>query len=615
MHDDFQAVRFDDFEYDFRLRELRRKGLDAGLRGKPLQVLEALLRRHGRVVSRKELQQRLWPDGTFVDFDNNLNSAVNKLRETLGDTAETARYIQTVPRRGYRFIAPLQSIDAVKSRGRRWILAATASIALLLIALIFVHRAAPVDRLDGVRLAVLPFRSLNSDPQQPSDFFADGLTEELISHLSRMAPKRLWVIARTSSMAFKGSQAPLSDIGARLKVEYFLTGSVRRSEEDVRIAVRLVRAGDEASLWSEIYAGRLQDVFALQSKIATQVAQSLALHLLPQDVEVQARASTVNTEAYLAYLEGRQAWNMANPSGWRRSIPIFEKAIQLDPAYSLAYVGLAEAYNRLSFADAMAPQKGFELARQSALRALELNANLAEAHNALAFVQLHYGWDWAAAQASFRTALQISPGLALAHHRWAALYSALGRHDEAIAAVRQALQLDPVSMRVQSDLCWYLLFADRFDEAVEQAEQSLTQDPSHDAARGCLMLAQAARQDFRGAFAGARRLLSELGIDDQRLRQLEETNPEEAYRGALGIAYQSALQFGTASALQRALMHAQLKESDQAFDWLSKAVDSRQGWLIFLRVDPRFDSLASDRRFTKILSRIGLPSPTQHSRF
>lgn len=617
MRSEAQGVRFDDFEYDFRQRELRRKGISVRLTGKPLQVLEMLLQRPGRVVTRKEMQRRLWSDGTFVDFENNLNSAVNKLREAMGDTAEKARYLQTVPRRGYRFIAPLQSVASHPSkvrpsRGRvRLWLAVTATFALLAGAGILERGSGRIDQPQGVRLAVLPFRNLDSGPQERSQFFSDGLTEELISHLGRIAPKQLVVIAPTSSMAFKNSPASLREIAEQLNVEYLLTGSVRRSEDDLRIAVRLIRAGDEAHLWSEIYQGRLEGVFATQARIAAQVAQALALQLLPPDIELEARAATVNTEAYLAYLEGRHKWNKGTPSGWRASIPSFEKAVRLDPLYALAHVGLAEAYGQLSFAGAMEPSKGYELARQSALKAIALDAGLAEARNALAFVQLHYDWDWEAAQDSFQTSLQINPGLALAHHRSAALYSALGRHDEAISAVRKALQLDPVSMSVMSDLCWYLLFADRFDEAVRQAEKTLSRHPGHGAAAGCRMLALAARQDFGSAFAGARKILQEMGIDEQRLQQLEGMNAEVAYRNALSVAYEGALRMGSASAINMAMMNAHLDRPDQAFEWLSKAVDARQGWLIFLRVDPRFDSLASDSRFPAILSRIGLPMSAQ----
>lgn len=610
MRDGAQCVQFEDFEYDFRRQELRRKGIEVRLKGKPLQVLEMLLERPGRIVTRKELQRRLWPEGTFVDFENNLNSAVNKLREALGDTAEKARYLQTVPRRGYRFVGPLQTPVSHPSRmtGGRWTklwLLATVCLALLVGADLFQRWTAGIEQPQAMRLAVLPFRNLDSGPREQSQFFSDGLTEELISHLSRIAPDRLAVIAPASSMAFKDSPDSLREIAEQLKVGYLLTGSVRRSQDDLRIAVRLVRAGDEANLWSEIYQHRLSGIFATQARIAVQVARALTLHLLDRDIELEARASTTNTEAYLAYLEGRYKWNEGTPSGWRASIPSFEKAIRLDPLYALAHVGLAEAYGQLSFVGAMEPKKGYELARQSASRAIALDPGLAEARDALAFVQLHYDWDWEAAQASFRTTLQINPGLALAHHRSAALYSALGRHDEAISEVRRALQLDPVSMSVMSDLCWYLLFADRFDEAAQQAETTLERHPRHMPARACRMLALAARQDFSGALESADQLLQLMGM--QPRRQLETSSAEEAYRKALSQLYEDALRNGSLSAIHLAAMNAHLGRSEEAFRWLGKAVDARQGWLIFLRVDPRFDSLSSDPRFAVLLSRIGLP--------
>lgn len=414
--------RFAIFEVDLDSGELTRRGVRVPLPEKPFQVLQALIERPGELVTRKQLCERLWSADTFVDFDNNLNAAVRRLREALGDSANRPRFVETLPKRGYRLLAPVEAIEPAPRRrispdeapradvadvadghptgllGRRPILGLV--VTLTLVVLVLVLRAAmagkPAPGGEGptptgatpqrLMLAVLPFTDLDRRPDRA--FFRDGLTEELITQLGRLQPERLGVIARMSSMHYRDSTRGVDQIGAELGVGYLLEGSLRSTDTRTRITVQLVQVADRTQIWGETYDVTLDDLLRVQGDVAVAVAQALALELLPEQPLAQARAGTRDTAAYEAYLRGRYAWHTFTSEGYDQAIAAFGRAVEIDPRYAAAWAGLAQAHNLDAFTSKSSPGTSFPAARHAAQTALALAPDLAAAHNALAFVQL-----------------------------------------------------------------------------------------------------------------------------------------------------------------------------------------------------------------------------------
>jgi TolB-like protein len=334
MHPKTETVaiqRFGAFELDLRSGELRKKGVRIRLQEQPFEVLTVLLQRPGEVVTREELRSAIWPADTFVDFDNSLNTAINKLREALGDSADSPRFIETLPRRGYRFIAPVNGVKPVSASKQL----ATGKI----------------------MLAVLPFDNLSGDREQ--EYFSDGLTEEMINQLGRLHPERLGVIARTSAMKYKHANKGIDQIGSELGVDYVLEGGVRRAGEHLRITAQLIQVTDQTHLWAESYERDLRDALALQSEVALAIASEINVKLTPQQRTRLANTRPLIPAAYEAYLKGRFYWNKRTADGVKKGIEHFEKAIEKDPSCPLAYVGLADSYGTLGFYAYAAPRDAY----------------------------------------------------------------------------------------------------------------------------------------------------------------------------------------------------------------------------------------------------------------
>src|SRR5215472_900130 len=395
-------IRFGVFEVDPRAGELRSKGSRVKLQEQPLQVLLAVLDKPGEVVTREELRARLWPTDTFVDFDHGLNAAVRRLRDALGDTAENPRYIETLPRRGYRFIAAtvpdaIQPVQ-IQSASRRWTVPLVAAGLLVIAALLFaldagglrkrlLSRSAIQPKIHS--LAVLPLTNLSGDPQQ--EYFADAMTEELISELSRISS--LKVISRTSVMQYKGQKKPLSEIGRELNVDAVMEGAVVRSSNRVRIAARLIYAPNDQQLMAETYERGLEDVLKLQREVAETITQKVKLKLTAGEEARLRNAPEVNPEAYQAYLQATGLdWALYQENEMARSY--LEKAIQKDPRFAEAYVGLAVTYTLLGEQRFRAPKDAFPQAKQAIRKALELDEKNCEAHSWLGRISWRYDWDW-----------------------------------------------------------------------------------------------------------------------------------------------------------------------------------------------------------------------------
>src|SRR5271154_2278307 len=502
-----ERLRFGVFELDLRAGELRKHGLRVRLQEQPFQVLAMLLEHPGEVVTREELQKQLWPKDTFVDFDHGLNKAVSKIREALGDSAESPRFIETVARRGYRFLAEVKPADAApvqspelatqphlepgsddradlvgkseKSKELRPSLAwrISAFVLLLLAAPLAAwklhswNRPSPVIR----SLAVLPLESLSNDASQ--DYFADGMTDELISDLGQISALR--VISRTSVMTYKHARKPLPQIARELNVDAVVEGTVLRSGDQVRITAQLIDAAADKHLWSQSYEGELKDTLALQSKVARAIADQIQINLNPQERAALKNVKAVNPEAYEDYLKGRFFWNKRTADGLKVAQTYFGRAINEDPKYARAYSGLADTYALMGdwqYA-VMPPKQAFPQAKAAAVKALELDSSLGEAHNSLAFCLDGFDWNFEAAGTEFQRAIELNPSYATAHHWYAWHLSLFGRYDEALAEMRKAENLDPLSLIINSDLAELLLIARSYDESIRQSLKVIEMDP------------------------------------------------------------------------------------------------------------------------------------------
>jgi len=404
------VVRFEGFELDEDAGEVRRDGRKIRLQEQPLQILRILLEQPGKVVAREELQRRIWPSDTFVDFDHGINNAIKRLREALGDTAETPHYIETLPRRGYRFMA---SINALAETG-----------------------------VQGIRsIAVLPFVNLSADSE--NEFFCDGTTEEIISALSQI--QTLHVVARTSAFAFKGKHADVRMVGQQLNVQAVLEGSIRRVEDRLRITAQLINATDGYHLWSEKYDRKLKDVFAVQEEIANSIARHLELSL-DSGQQPLLRSGTTSLEAFKFYTQGRSLFFQRGVRLFA-AVECFKKAVSLDSNYGMAWSGLADSYNSLGFYGLAKPEDSLPQGKEAALRAIELDPLLGEAHTSLAVALLQYDWDRSGAEREFLRALELKPQNPLARFWYGVFYLqwAVGRFEEGLAHAEQGVQIDPLS--------------------------------------------------------------------------------------------------------------------------------------------------------------------------
>jgi TolB-like protein/DNA-binding winged helix-turn-helix (wHTH) protein/Tfp pilus assembly protein PilF len=624
---------------DLRAGELRKHGVRIRLQAQPLQILGILLDRPGEVVTREELRQALWPGDTFVDFDHGLNNAINRLRETLGDSAESPRFLETLPRRGYRFIAAVEGVLApspqdlapqvedssnaptsagdkvaalpVESseaslRPRLWIVASTGAAALLVLLVSLntrgvrqrLLRAIPAGRIQSV--AVLPLENLSGDPSQ--EYFADGMTDELITQLAQI--RGLRVISRTTAMQYKGTRKSVPEIGRELHVDGVIEGTVFRSGEQVRISAQLVDVSTDHHIWAQSYERNLRDILALQREVAGGVARQIRANLLPEE---QHRA--VNPQAYEAYLRGRHDLNAAtSQADLEESIANFKSAMGKDPQFALAYSGLALSY--LAQADFyLAPHQVMPKAEDAARKALELDDTLSEAHDALGYVELIYRWDWGAAQQHLQRAIELNPGNALAQDHYANYFSALGRHVEAFATSERARELDPLSLLIQANNGLYFFLGREYDRAIEREHKALGLDAKCVTCRAYLAL----------ALAQSRRLPEALR--EARLVQLPEANPLDVATAMSVIA--AAGQRAEAEGLLRRLhelgkqrwvcpyelgsTYLALGEREQALREFEHAYSAHSICMVWIKGDPRLDPLRSEPRFQAILQGMGFP--------
>ena len=639
-----QLVRFGVFEANLRSGELRRSGIKIKVHDQPFQILTMLLERPGEVVTREELRQKLWPADTFVDFNHGLNNAVLRLREVLGDSADTPRFIETIPRRGYRLIVAVDSVTDAKSallvNGTQvpnaiqplepettastspplpessevretskfhlgfWRSAILMVLVVVVIAALgkwWIRRPMNMPRIRS--LVVLPFENVSGDPAQ--DYLADGVTDLLITHLARLDSVR--VISRTSAMHYKNSHQRLPEIARELDVDAVVEGTVSKTGDHVRINGQLIDARNDRHLWAEVFERDAHDLLPLQGELARTIAGQVASRTAPQH-HIGVQTKQINPEAYESYLKGRYFWNKRTEEANFKAIELFEKAIAKQPDYAQAYAGLADAYAMLGWAPpAQFPRsETMAQARAAALKALEIDDTVAEAHASLASVSMIYDWNWSVAEKEFRRAIELDPGYATAHHWYAFYCAAQGRTEDALVEIRIAKKLDPLSQIINEDVAHLLYFARRYDEAIEQSRRNLEMDPTYAAAHATAGFAYLGKQQYSESIAELETAVRLSGGEPGTL-------------AVLGIAYSQAgrapdarriMEQLTTShyrpVLKMAWLYAALGDRNRAFAWAEKFYQSRSPEFFTLKVLPLLDPWRTDPRFHDLIRRIGL---------
>jgi TolB-like protein/Tfp pilus assembly protein PilF len=455
-------------------------------------------------------------------------------------------------------------------------------------------------------LAVLPLESLSNDPSQ--DYFADGMTDELISDLGQISALR--VISRTSVMTYKHARKPLPQIARELNVDAVVEGTVLRSGDQVRITAQLIEASTDKHLWSQSYQGELRDTLALQSKVAGAIAEQIRINLNPQEQAALKTTKVVNPQAYESYLKGRYFWNKRTADGLKVALAYFNEAIDEDPKYAQAYSGLADTYALLGdwqYA-VMTPKEAFPKAKAAAIKALELDSALGEAHNSLAFCFDAFDWDLDSAEKEFRQAIELNPGYATAHHWYAWHLSVLGRNDEAIAEMRKAESLDPLSLIINADLAVLLVIAHFYDESMRQSRKTIEMDPSFALAHNQLAQAYLKKHMDEEAVAELQKAVQLSGGSPTCIASLARAyaasgKRSEALKLLSDLKKHSVPSYSNASEIS--VIYAALGDQDQAMNWLEKGYEERFNPSVLLR--PGFDPLRSDPRFQDLVRRIGLP--------
>ncbi len=614
------VLRFGKFELDPTSGELHQNGYKIPLAPKAFELLRALVEHPGQVVTREELRAKLWAADTFVEFDDSLNHTVKKLRQALGDSAENPQFIETLPRYGYRFIASVESPCAParkpaprRTRGTAAFVVGAALLALGAALLGFNvggWRGRLFGRASGppIRsLAVLPLSNLSGDPQQ--DYFADGMTDALITDLAKVQAVK--VISRTSVMQFKDAKKPLPEIARMLGVDGIIEGSVQRYGEHVRITVQLIRAPTDAHLWAKSYERDTRDVLSLQGEIAQAVAHEIRAALTPEESTYLVRASPVNPEAYELYLKGRYHSNRRTLPGFEKSIQLFQQALAKDSGFALAYAGIAESYGLLAFYGGASSREAFPKAKAAALRAVELDSSLSEAHAALGFVLFYGDWDWPTTEIELKHAIELKPSYVVSHHWYAEYLSAMGRHDQAIAEIKRAQELDPLSPLLFAIGGEVYILARRYDEVIEQCQRALDLDPNYALAHRNLAAGFAGKGMYREAAEEYVKADQLWGLTNSSGRAIAYALTGKRAEGLniLRRLRESPEQPKLNSVMEaRLCIGAALCGKEETLDWLEKAYEEHDVYVPLWNVLPEFDPIRSNPRFQALLRRLRFPS-------
>jgi TolB-like protein/DNA-binding winged helix-turn-helix (wHTH) protein/Tfp pilus assembly protein PilF len=624
----------DDFELDCGARQMRRSGRVLKVERIPMEVLLLLVQQRGQLVSREELVEKIWGKDVYLDTDNSINGAIRKIRQVLKDDPEQPRFIQTVTGKGYRFIAPVivpvtgpnaepEVAEAPQSPARqdsaawfsrrRVLGVSILAIAILLIAAwgVYVRWFEFPQRTlrSGGRtmLAVLPFENLTGDAGQ--EYFSDGMTEEMITQLGSFDPEQLGVIARTSVMHYKHSREQLQQIARELGVQYVLEGSVRRDVGRIRITAQLIQVRDQTHLWARQYDRETKDLLVLQSEIAREISDEIQTALggrRPIAPILQPTLSPEAFEAYNLYLKGLYFWNKRTVEGFQEAIGYYHQAADKDPNYARAFAGLAATYALIASYSGTPTAEFASQARAAALRALQLDDKLPEAHAALALIVQNHDYDWQTADKEFRRAIELNPNYATGHHWYAEHLAWLGRFDEALRESERARQLDPLSLIIATDNGAILYYSRQYERAIAQFTAVRELDPGFP--RTTMIFAAYVQ---KGMFAEAEADIekhmpgdnpwhwSSLAYTYGRLGQKEKA--EHELRKLLDLNQRHPV-----DPMVIVPAYIGMGKNDQAIVWMEKAYTQRSHGLTGLRADPAYDPLRADPGFQSLLQRVGL---------
>jgi len=561
--------------------QIRKSGLKLRLPNQSFEILRLLLKRPGAVVTHEELCDPLWPKGSPIDTKHALNAAIHKLRQVLGDSAKRPRYIETLPRRGYRFIARIRPPVDIPP---------------------------PRQLAKQIRsVAVLPLKNASGDPKQ--EYFADGMTEALINDLAKISALR--VIARASAMRYKGTHKSLPEIARELDVDGVVEGSVSRVGKRVRIIVQLVHAGSNTCLWAQSYVRDFRDIFALQAKVAQAIATEIRIKVTSRERARLARRHRRVPAAHEAYLMGRHYWNKRTPEGLRNSLKFFEQAIEKDPGYALAYAGLADTYTGFAsfFHDIASPLEVMPKARAAAQKALQVDHSLAEAHATLAFINAVHNYDWKTAERGYQKALSLNPGYAMAIHWHAMLLAYQGKLRQAQAEIERARGTDPLSLPININVAAVFYFQRDYDRAIEQAGRTLELDPTFSNAHFVLSFALQQKAMLAEALAEAEKAATLSGSNAASLGCIggcyaAQGRTNEARKIIGDLQKLSKRQY--VSPFIIGWLYVNLRDKEAALAYLERAYAERSTYLSLIKIEPSLDFLRSDPRFQDLQRRIGL---------
>ncbi len=626
------TVRFGVFCVDLHAGELRKDGRRIRLQEQPLQILALLLERPGEAVSREVLRQKLWPTDTFVDFDHGLNSAVARLRGALNDSAELPKYIETVGRRGYRFIGRIEDHNGALERpsgtsagigaadrhplasARRKFFRILAGLAAaiviasgLYVALLAPHSSPLSKSIHSV--AVLPFEMTSTNPE--SESLADGITESAIDHLSRLG--ELKVISLRSVMRYRGHAAEPKQIGQDLGVQSVMIGKIDFRGNRMVVLAELIDTSDGAHIWGEQYDRKVSDVFSVQEDIAREIARKLEVRLSTQQTKMLTKRYTENVEAWQTYLLARYYWNQRSPEDLRRSVTYFQQSLVQDPSNALAYAGLADSYFVLAVSGNMSPPEAIAKARVAAEKALQLDDSLAEAHTSIAQITASHDHDWETAEREYKRALELRPGYSTGHHYYATLLMSMGRHAEALQELEQAQKLDPLSPIIATFIGRAHYFAGRNQDSIDQYKKILASDPNFLVARTYLILSEEQAGDIGEALLQAQALASQIGDGDAQVRALRLAWQADGERGYWKEMLRQRFSHprgsggrSSTSELELAAIYARLGDKERAFPLLERAFDEHDLYIPNLKVDPQWTNLHGDARYDDWLRKLRL---------
>ena len=607
MNTPVSTFRFGPFSFDPAQQELRRRTRRLHLSVSLLKLLTLFLTRRGELITREEIALTLWEDSSTIDIVTGINTAVRKIRIALKDDAEEPRFLQTVVGRGYRFVAPVEGqVSAVEppaapARRAFLLLAAGPALAIVIGAGAYWTRTHSPASSKPVVIAVLPFTSMSPDPNQ--QYFTDGVTEEIITELGRINGSRLRVIARTSVMRYANSKVPVDQVARELGAGYVLEGSARRDGRTARITAQLIRTSDQTHIWAQQYDRDLESVLSLQSEVASAVAREVRVRIASESRSRAVGAARIDPKAYDLYLRGRYALNQRTESSLQTAVGDFERAIAIEPSYVAAHAALADSYAALVYGNYLAPSEGFSKARGLIAKAKELDPEAAEPWASEGYLNMYFDWDFETAGKNLRKAIEINPSYAAAHDWLGVLLTAEGKFEEAKAELESARAVDPLSLPILTDIAFELHYAGRNQEALEALRAPLALNASFPPAlfwTGRIYVMEgrceeafqafhafpAALREWQPLIAAEGHLAGKCGMRERALASLEtfRSLAQKRYVTSYGVA----------------LVYAGLGDAAETLLWLRKAYEERSHWMVWIRRDPRWESVRADPQFAKL---------------